>query len=301
MNITNININNIYANTTHKTVIRNKNIAFKSSVPNYDSEDLGDYFCSEKNLKEIYGTEYEPVEYNKIFANGYEGNTVLPSQRNIKHESTFRDEELFYDDVDIKTHYAPFTYDKDDVPLCQDLWMGINKNHSQDFFDMDTNIFGNECNYGDSVYKPWVTKDMIISKELEEKLLDNVYYKFRDIPNADYKVLKKIFKCSEIQTNRKIKPNPALCFLAIDLYQNSKEWTPTEVGIMKEVKNQLFQSIYIGYSEKKYDFVINCLEENKTNEEILNLLKEQYSGCEMKLDTIFSKEEIDELLHQIND
>lgn len=237
----------------------------------------------------ITNSIYNPFNISKkISFNG-------KSSNEIKNKNSFRDEELFYDDTDIKFYYGPEKYGLDDIPVREALW----KNFADDnaklyYYGIDTNIFPEEIHFIYNVRHPWITKKDIEELEKEQEYKYSTANVIRQITKTDPKTIKDIFKSSTLLTNGEMKINHDLCDLAIRLYKNSKQWTQTERDILKEVKIKFFQSYYTGYSEKKYNVVLGGLLCDKSNEDILERLRSKYPNS-MDLSSVFTEEEIKNL------
>jgi len=275
-----------------------KNTAFKAKSEDiYDRakrlELIQEYF--EENHNYAYNTEYEPTEYTKVFS-GYVRPMTLPSQRFSHHDGAFRDEELFYDDYDIR-YYLPSKYDADDVPLDESLWQKfIKDNNANNYhYGIDTSLSPSEINSYEAVKKPWTSKTQKINKELDEMFKDKALRAIFSVKGANYKTANDILKSSCLLKNGEFRINRNLCKLAIELYKNSKQWTDTEKEIMKEIKVPMLKNQYIDYSEKKYKVVADCLILDYTNEEILNYLNERCNGTSIRLESVFSEDELKQL------
>lgn len=245
------------------------------------------------NFNDAYNTEYEPVKYEKTtMVHGRPG--VLPSVRMFRpNKSTFRENELFYDDID-SIDFVPTKYDTDDVPLDSSLWTKPFKkiigNYTLDT-DIPAECFG-ECYK--ALYNPWKDVKTLKAEEEQEKYEELIYEELRYTDKADYKTIKEIFKSASILKGEKEKVNSELCNLAVKLYRNSKTWDETEKAIMDEIRIPIYKNVYGDYSSKKYEYVDKCLRAGYLNEEILDFLHNFYPGYILDLSSIMTKKEVKE-------
>jgi len=256
-----------------------------------ESMDIDEFY--KDNFNETYNTEYKPVKYEKTTS--VKGRPlILKSERMFRqNKDTFRENELFYDDID-SIDYVPTKYDNDDVPLDRNLWMSpfrrIYKEYTPDT-DILAESFGT-CY--EALYEPWKNVLIIKAQEEQEKYEDVIYDELRHTDNADYKTIKDIFKSSSILKNGKEQVDCDLCNLAVKIFRNSKTWGDTEKAIMDEIKIPIYKKVYGGISPKKYKYVDKCICSGYSNEGILDFLRDFYPGYVLDLSSIMTKEEMQE-------
>lgn len=289
---------------TNHSIYRNnqkyQNISFKGKTENQNFSNSDESDLLKDNFNDAYNREYVPVEYEKTPLI-YSHPLVLPSMRERIDKDTFRDDELFYDDYDIKAYLGPNKYGLDDVLIPEDLWMKYSRNDRKNLSNIETNLMPDEVLNYDAMHNPWRSEQTKKEKEREINYKMNAQHEIYKVPNTKKETVKEIFNSATLLTNGKLRINPELCDLAIDLYKNSKEWSDTEKNIMKEVKVPFYQDIYVDFSRKKLTAVLNCLFVKDTNKETLEVLNKFFKGNEYNLRSIFSEEELKDLIDKIND
>lgn len=294
MKIYNINNYSSYKNNT-----KSQNIHFRGSSKSEENIDSILSQLIEDNHSSAYNTNYKPIEYEKI-ALIHSKPMVLPSMRFTTYKDTFRDKELHNDNYDIKYYIRPEKYSIDDIPISENLWMEYTKNYEKNLSNINTNLMPGEVINNDAVYHPWITKEIREEQEKEYNYKINAQSKIWRVPKTKHETVKEIFNSSTLLSNGEMKINQNLCNLAIRLYHNSQEWSTTERSIMKALKIPFYQSIYVDYSRKKYDVVLNGLLLEYKNEDILDILNKHFKGYKYNLDSIFSEEELKDLIDKIN-
>ncbi len=289
---------------TNHSIYRNnqkyQNISFKGKTENQNFSNSDESDLLKDNFNDAYNREYVPVEYEKTPLI-YSHPLVLPSMRERIDKDTFRDDELFYDDYDIKAYLGPNKYGLDDVLIPEDLWMKDLRNDRKNLSNIETNLMPDEVLNYDAMHNPWRSEQTKKEKEREINYKMKAQHEIYKVPNTKKETVKEIFNSATLLTNGKLRINPELCDLAIDLYKNSKEWSDTEKNIMKEVKVPFYQDIYVDFSRKKLTAVLNCLFVKDTNKETLEVLNKFFKGNEYNLRSIFSEEELKDLIDKIND
>ncbi len=245
------------------------------------------------NFNDTYNTEYKPVKYEKTTL--VKGRPLMLKREQMFRPSkdSFRENELFYDDID-SIDYVSKKYDNDDIPVDLNLLMApfrrIYKEYAPDTdFTID--------NFGDCyevIYEPWKNALVKKSEKEQEKDEEIIYEELRAIEKADYKTIKDIFKSSSILKNCREQVDCDLCNLAVKIFRNSKTWDDTEKGIMDEIKIPIYKKVYGGISPKKYEYVDKCIRSGYSNESILDFLRDFYPGYVLDLSSIMTKEEAQE-------
>ena len=283
-----LNVQNIYTNK-----FSTPKISFKSNNDDTHAQERIDRKEFYKdNYNDAFNKEYEPIKYEKTtMVHGKPG--VSPSVRMFKqNQSTLRENELFYDDVD-SVDFVPTKYDTDDVPLDSSLWM---RPFRRLFSEYAPDTYIPAESFGDcyeALYNPWKNVLDLKAEEEKEKYEYLIYKELSNIDEADYKTIKEIFKSSSILKKGKNDVDFALCNLAIKLYRNSKTWDETEKAIMDEIKIPIYKKVYGDYSSKKYECVDKCIKAGYSNEGILDFLQDFYSGYVIDLSSIMTKEDVE--------
>ncbi len=245
------------------------------------------------NFNDTYNTEYKPVKYEKTTL--VKGRPLILNGERMFRQSkdSFRDSELFYDDID-SIDYVPTKYDNDDVPLDRNILI---RPFRKLFSNYAPNIDISDESFGDcyeALYEPWKNVLILKAEEEQEKYEDIICEELRNTDKADYKTIKDIFKSSSILKNGREQVDCDLCNLAVKIFRNSKTWDDTEKGIMDEIKIPIYKKVYGGISPKKYEYVDKCICYGYSNESILDFLRDFYPGYVLDLSSIMTKEEAQE-------
>ena len=284
-----LSVQNIYTNRFDVP-----KVSFKSNRGDtYGKERINRKEFYEDNYNDAFNKEYQPVKYDKItMVHGKPA--VLPSERMLRqNKSSFRENELFYDDVD-SIDFVPTKYDTDDVPLDRHLWMGPSKGICSEYAP-DTLIPPDSFyNCYDAVRTPWLDDITIKDNRELEHYQNLVYSTLKEDNNISYKEMKDIFKSSSLIKNGKEQIDVGLSNLAVKIYRNSKIWDETEKSIMDEIRIPIYKKVYGGYSVKKYIYVDKCLRAGYSNEEILDFLQDFYPGYVIDLSSIMTDKEVNE-------
>ena len=212
---------------------------------------------------------------------------VLPSQRHSKHQSTFRDEELFDEETDIKYYQGPEKYDTDDVPVAENLWLKGFRNEERYYNSgFDTNIDHKQYAFIEAIHSPWITEKSRLKQEKINTTLKIIELQLINDKDIKPQMIREMYKSSTILTNGKMTVNHVLCNTAANLLLNSKQWGETEKAIMDEIRIPIYKKVYGNYSLTKCRAVRACLACDYTNKQALEYLKEYYPSYVLNLGSI---------------
>ncbi len=245
------------------------------------------------NYNDAYNAEYKPVKYEKTTL--IKGKPLILKREQMFRPSndSFRENELFFDDID-SIDYVSTKYDDEDIPLDRNLLIGdLRKIYREYAPDTDLNTENSRICH-DVICKPWENIFTLKAKEEQEKYEYVVSKELRCTDNADYKTIKNIFKSSSILKNGREQVDCNLCNLAVRIFRNSNIWDDTEKAIMDEIKIPIYKKVYGGISQKKYEFTDKCIKAGYSNEGTLGFLRDFYPGYVLDLSSIMTKEEVQE-------